>query len=325
MPPLDPKREPLNPDRRLILTPSMIPNSSKFDAKDSRYFKKFTNLPSPEEVRKKTKAQQLAGTFVDKRRTLYEGGIQWRAPVVVFQELSLLVKWGGEMTISEGQCLYGIGLLLKDYVPVPELYGWRQDGGETFLYMEYLDAQTLEQAWDSLGSDDRVSISGELRIICANLRHLEQDSEDPFIGSIARSYVCDRAYREDCWLEAGPFNTVQKFHDWFTWLPRKPMPDPFIVPIESERYDLPDDTAIVFTHGDLHRSNILVTRSEPYRVVAIVDWEQSGWMPAYWEARKAQWTVGTDDPWSTTYLPMIMCPFTSTWLPWTWFSGSMVP
>lgn len=184
MPPLDPKREPLNPDRRLILTPSMIPNSSNFDAKDSRYFKKFTNLPSPEEVRKKTKAQQLAGTSVDKRRTLYESDIQRRAPVTVFQELSLLVKWGTAMTISEGQCLYGIGLLLKDYVPVPELYGWRQDGGETFLYMEYLDAQTLEQAWDSLGSDDRVSISGELRIICANLRHLEQDPEDPFIGRV---------------------------------------------------------------------------------------------------------------------------------------------
>jgi hypothetical protein len=184
MPPPHPEREPLNPDRRLILTPSMIPNSSNFDAKDSQYFKEFTNLPSPEEVRKQARAEQLAGTSLDKRRRLHEGGIQWRAPVVVFQELSLLVKWGGEMTIAEGQCLYGIGLLLKDYVPVPELYGWRQDGGETFLYMEYLDAQTLEEAWHCLGSDDRVSISGELRIICANLRHLEQDPEDPFIGRV---------------------------------------------------------------------------------------------------------------------------------------------
>jgi hypothetical protein len=25
----------------------------------------------------------------------------------------------------------------------------------------------------------------------------------------------------------------------------------------------------------------LITRSEPYHVLAIVDWEQSGWLPAY--------------------------------------------
>jgi hypothetical protein len=123
--------------------------------------------------------------------------------------------------------------------------------------------------------------------------------------------------------EAGPFDTVQKFHDWFTWLPRKPMPDPFIIPIEPQRYDLPDDTAIVFTHNDLHRSNILVTRSKPYRVVAIVDWEQSGWLPAYWEARKAHWSILMNHEWSKTYLPMIMCPFTSTDEPWNYFTMAM--
>ncbi|KAJ5358643.1 uncharacterized protein N7496_011056 [Penicillium cataractarum] len=86
------------------------------------------------------KTRHLAGTSVDKRRTLSEAGPQRRAPVVVFQELSLLVKWGTAMRISEGQCLCAIGQLLKDYVPVLELYTWRQDGGETFLYMKYLDS-----------------------------------------------------------------------------------------------------------------------------------------------------------------------------------------
>lgn len=65
------------------------------------------------------------------------------------------------------------------------------------------------------------------------------------------------------------------------------MPDLYSVLIEPFRQDLPNDSAINFTHSDLHRSNILTTRSEPYHVIAIVDWEQTGWLPVYWEARKA--------------------------------------
>lgn len=105
-----------------------------------------------------------------------------RPPPVILENLGLFVKWGSAVRISEGQCLYAIGQLLRDQVPVPELYGWREDGDEIFIYMEYLDAQTLEQAWDALGPDDRVSVCGELRKIYDKLRQLEQRPEDPFIG-----------------------------------------------------------------------------------------------------------------------------------------------
>ena len=133
----------------------------------------------------------------------------------------------------------------------------------------------------------------------------------------------DRAFHIESMSEAGPFNTVQKFHDWFTFLYRKPMPDPYSVPIEPFRQDLPDDSDIKFTHGDLHRSNVLITRSEPYRVLAIVDWEQSGWLPVYWEARKAQYTADRNDEWSQKYLPMILCQFASTWDPWDYYTTAM--
>jgi thiamine kinase-like enzyme len=123
--------------------------------------------------------------------------------------------------------------------------------------------------------------------------------------------------------EAGPFDTVQKFHNWFTFLYRKPMSDPYSVPIEPFRDDLPDDSPINFTHGDLHRSNILITSSQPYRVLAIVDWEQSGWLPAYWEVRKAQYSADRNEDWSTTYLPMVLCQFTSTWEPWDYYTIAM--
>jgi len=52
---------------------------------------------------------------------------------------------------------------------------------------------------------------------------------------------------------------------------------------------LPFDSPIVFTHSDLNFSNILITpriSNEAPRVLAIIDWEQSGWMPSFWEYSK---------------------------------------
>ncbi|KAJ5240286.1 hypothetical protein N7468_004905 [Penicillium chermesinum] len=94
-------------------------------------------------------------------------------PPVIFKDLGLFIKWATAVRISEGQCLYAIGQLLKDHVPVPEVYGWREDGNERFIYMENLHALTLEQAWDMLEHDDRISVCCELRTILKRLRQLE--------------------------------------------------------------------------------------------------------------------------------------------------------
>jgi hypothetical protein len=36
-------------------------------------------------------------------------------------------------------------------------------------------------------------------------------------------------------------------------------------------------------------------------VLAVVDWEQSGWLSEYWEARKAQYTAFHREEWSTKF------------------------
>ncbi|CAI7588143.1 unnamed protein product [Penicillium glandicola] len=321
--PDDPKcRVPVK-EERVLLTPLMIPKPHDFDVKDSKFFKRFTNLPSPEDVRSQAKAQHLAGVCLDGRRTFSVVGPNVRPPPVIFEDLGLLVKWGRATRISEAQCLYALGHLLKVYVPVPEIYGWRKDGDESFIYMEYLHAQTLEQVWDKLEPDNRVSICRELRTIYNNLGQLEQNLADSFIGNIVQAPLYDRAFHIGSMPEAGPFNTVQKFHDWFTFLYRKLMLDPYSFPIEPFRHDLPDDSEIKFTHSDLHRSNILITPSEPHHVLAIINWEQSGWLPVYWEARKAQYTADRHGEWSKKYLPMILCQFTSTWDPWDYYTMAM--
>lgn len=93
---------------------------------------------------------------------------------------------------------------------------------------------------------------------------------------------------------AGPFADLTAFHDFFAryacpshaeWDPRRDF---------AELAGLTDDRPVVFTHADLSRKNIMVAKDEQdptaaRRVVAVVDWHQSGWYPVDWEWLKAQW------------------------------------
>lgn len=112
------------------LTPSMLPDASNFAAKDSSFFKKWTELPPPEQVREKSKAQWLPGTSLDRRRAFSYGWRHIRPPPAVFENMGLVVKWGGEVGIAEAQSVYAVHLFLDGRVPVPEVYGWRIDGDE---------------------------------------------------------------------------------------------------------------------------------------------------------------------------------------------------
>ncbi|GIK07224.1 hypothetical protein Aspvir_002881 [Aspergillus viridinutans] len=312
----------VNNDGPVRLTPSMIPDSLNFDIKDSSFFRKWSELPSPQDVQAQAKSQHLARAGPD--REIHPTAFpDPRPPPVVLEDMDLFVKWGKAVKISEAKTLFALRRLLNGRVPVPEVYGWRTDGDVKYIYMEYIRGQTLEQAWDKLEPDDLVMICRELRTIFDNLRRLEQDPSDPFVGNIARAPLYDRALDSDYIPTEGPFTTAREFHDWFTFLPRRPMPDPYSVPIEPYRYELPDDCAIKFTHSDLHRSNIIITSHRPYRTLAIVDWEQSGWFPAYWEARKAQYSVSTKEEWSARYLPMILDQYDATWGPWDYYTTSL--
>lgn len=121
-----------------------------------------------------------------------------------------------------------------------------------------------------------------------------------------RRSLYDRSLDSNYMSEAGPFTTVQKFNDWFATLCIRWVKDPESLPPYSFRKDLPDDCDCVFTHRDLHPSNIMMSSEQPHRILAVVDWEQSGWLPEYWEHCKAQFTALYKDEWTTKYRPVIL-------------------
>ena len=106
---------------------------------------------------------------------------------------------------------------------------------------------------------------------------------------------------------AGPFASIAAFHEAFARLAERVCTLTDIDPRKhvKELSGLGDDVDVVFTHGDLDQSNILVSKagSGPARIVAIIDWHQSGWYPEPWEELKAHSVAYPDLDWKN-YIPM---------------------
>ncbi|ATY66737.1 serine threonine-kinase Sgk2 [Cordyceps militaris] len=222
-------------------------------------------------------------------------------PPVRFEELGLLVKFGSEpvVSVAEGQCLWALQHALPS-VPVPEIYGWARDGDLTCLFMELVPGITLENIWSALSRPERTQICTELRYMLTELRSLRQEPGHQFV--VFTNGVLPRG---------GPFTDVKEFHDWLSsmvkWGKEAYWPgiDPADIP-DPYRQGLPDDAEIVFTHADLHPSNILISQEKPHRVISVIDWQQSGWYPDYWEFCKAEYTAEYGAEWQKDYIPQFL-------------------
>jgi hypothetical protein len=148
-----------------------LPHDESIEFRDSSYFKSHSTLPSPAEVR------ELASRSTDARAINPS-----RPPPVKFADRDLIVKYGTEITPAEGQCLIFVRRSLYPQVPVPGVYGWTKDAGQTFIYMELVDGVTLEERWDTLVEHERLSVCEQLRSMINLWRALPQDSPEPFIG-----------------------------------------------------------------------------------------------------------------------------------------------
>ncbi|CAG8949365.1 hypothetical protein HYFRA_00004992 [Hymenoscyphus fraxineus] len=282
------------------LTPSSLPSVKDIVFADSSFFANgHERLPTPAEVR------QEAGPTTK----------MTNGPVpVIFPSMKLIVKYGAKIKMSEGQCLWAIRSLCPN-VPVPEVYGWCEDDGETFIYMEHIEASTLEQGWPGLDVEERYEICTQLCKILSELRQLQQEPSNPFIGTINQQPVTDIIF-EGNKLEAC-FPDVPSFHNWFSGvdMPQKDTSDP-----DHWRASLLDDSPIVFTHGDLHRSNILMSWDEKGapKIAAIVDWHQSGWYPAPWEFYKTRFTSRAGEQWELEYILEFLQAY-HAYIPWDYF------
>ncbi|KIM36729.1 hypothetical protein M413DRAFT_448871 [Hebeloma cylindrosporum] len=143
----------------------------------------------------------------------------------------------------------------------------------SFLVMDYVEGEILAKAWRHMTVNERAGVMSSLAAMIDELRNLPSPAaiSSPNGGSF-------HDYRFAMGLgQIGPFDNERDFNDWrISQFRRYGSPSQ----LAEIRGKMREDNRIVFTHGDLSQENIL------FAITAILDWEQSGWRPEYWEAVK---------------------------------------
>lgn len=131
---------------------------------DTSFFKDnpLRALPSPEHVR-----QQVPGR---------------RSGAVKYEDLGLVVKFNPELSFEEAQTMRAIkSAFPQGEVSVPEVFGWRSYGEHQFIYMSFVEGETLYDLWDSLAETDKELICVELRNIISSLQQITRDPTEGVI------------------------------------------------------------------------------------------------------------------------------------------------
>ncbi|PVH87201.1 hypothetical protein DL98DRAFT_544967 [Cadophora sp. DSE1049] len=189
-------------------------------------------------------------------------------------------------------------------IPAPKPHGLIRFGSVRVMFMTYIPSITLEQAWGTLTHDNKVSIQQQLDGIFCKLRKLKNDGQR--LGGVGGEGVKEGHLSPHHSAEI--ITTPAQFEDfrfsadhrastsWITFL----------------RSFLPPSTEdCVFTHGDVRPANIMVKTDDEnnYIVSGIIDWEDSGFYPDYFESTRLLFTfyMLSDTDWYA-YLPACISP-----------------
>lgn len=115
-----------------------IPSEESIVLQSSSFFHnnpKGTNLPSPKEVRS---AQH---NFMHGHKRL-DPQAQY---IIRYPSLGLCVKYSQRVRLNEARALWLVNHHLGKSFVAPEIYGWHDDGSDTFLYIELIGGEPLDE------------------------------------------------------------------------------------------------------------------------------------------------------------------------------------
>ncbi|KAG6809558.1 hypothetical protein H0H92_015816 [Tricholoma furcatifolium] len=292
----------------IILDPAILPT------KPTIFFDNWPRanpLPTPAQIR--------ASTFDSTFKVLCDRVGAHGQRILHFPDLSLVIKHGRRTTIAEGQTLWALAKFCPT-VRAPTVYGWCQDGNETFIYLSYIDGVSLDSRLDALSDTELKAIVLQVAPMITSIRRLRQPPQTTLIGSPAGGPVLDQIW----WgpfsvlLPNGPVCSVKEFNDaLFATADGLPMfPDHEF--FRNFRASFSDTSSIRFTHTDLSPMNIIVSPTTT-EVMGIIDWQESGWYPEYWEYVKAK--QNSPEGWFYDGLDIVLQPYTREWEAFHQYNG----
>ena len=190
--------------------------------------------------------------------------------------------------------------------PAPETLGLIETDQQTYLFMYRAPGVSLDHEWSKLVPSQKTAIQQQLNVIFRTVRTIPcpHASTWPTIGDVSARCKDTRKTER---VAAVELKNEVEFNDFLCSEPGRTK-TPWIRMVRSF---MRDDHATVFTHGDLHPRNIMVTwgsttaigdkssvlnPQQDIRITSILDWEMSGWYLDYWEFVKALNTIGPRGP-----------------------------
>jgi hypothetical protein len=174
----------------------------------------------------------------------------------------------------------------------------------TYIISDWIDGCSLDNVWNTLSTHDKDDICEQLRDIIHTLRQLRPPGPY-YVGAVGNMPCTDPII-----FDQGPFKDIPSFNAALTDAAR-PHFRWNLLSIIQRSLARTDSYRIVFTHGDLHISNIMVRQSmspsesdqhvtggKRWMVVALVDWECAGWYPEHWEYVKLLSSVKWRSDWA---------------------------
>ncbi|KAH6847087.1 kinase-like domain-containing protein [Chaetomium sp. MPI-CAGE-AT-0009] len=215
---------------------------------------------------------------------------------VVLVREKFVVKYGTgrHVTENEGHAL----LLLAQYpsIPAPRLYAMYRENNKLFLH-------------------NKLAITGQLRDIFTQVRRMPSPG---VFSNVTGGPVRHRFFwsPEPTPQINGPFREERDFSMAMAKRSRSIWESNQYKPWMSEFFERHLPTALaghrsVFTHADIQRKNVLVLdeAERGWRVTAVVDWEDAGWYPSYWEYASAFVDFVWNDDWPEKYERIVEpCP-----------------
>ncbi|KDQ10906.1 hypothetical protein BOTBODRAFT_35848 [Botryobasidium botryosum FD-172 SS1] len=215
---------------------------------------------------------------ISQGEVIYSGGFRR----VVRLQSGRVVKCGGFHRPGEISAMNFVAQ--NTTIPIPGSIELIRESRKTYLLMDNVDGRPLKEVWGAMSDEEKATILAELKGYVDQLRAFEGS----YIGSLDNEPCWDgRLVNNPC----GPFDTERQFNDHIVANLKDAVPQEYRAFL---RRMLKDGHKVVFTHGDLHPGNILVKDG---RIVAILDWEMSGWYPEYWEYCKIMWNEDFDSDW----------------------------
>ncbi|KAJ5563650.1 hypothetical protein N7535_008814, partial [Penicillium sp. DV-2018c] len=217
----------------------------------------------------------------------------------------VVVKFGAHVKTIEAKNM--IYVAQNSRVPLPRVFAYYTYGPidrdigdygslyDTYIFMSFIDGKTLHDSWESLDATSKCRVSNQLATYVQEIR--DMNSFD-YIGSVENGPVTDHSLSTS--PDKGPFKSERDFNTALLNTYQKRAPKRHIKSFLDGM--LSQSHEIVFTHGDLRPQNIMIKEGS---VVAIIDWELSGWYPEYWEFAKAFLIWRWQNDW-TDYLMKIL-------------------